>query len=129
MSSVQIFPTDPPRHYSLAAKFGNLVFLAGLCARDPKQNFATVGETFEEQCAVIFKRINEALAAAGTSIEHTVKVTIYLRDARLHAKLVEVLPKYFRTPPPPITIVEARLVREAEMLEVDVTAAIPDGPR
>jgi hypothetical protein len=39
---------------------------------------------------------------------------------------VEVLPKYFRTPPPPITIVAAKLVREAEMLEVDVTAAIPE---
>jgi 2-iminobutanoate/2-iminopropanoate deaminase len=126
MSTVQIFPTNPPRHYSLAAKFGNLVFLAGLCSRDPSRDFATVGATFEEQCAVIFKRINEALSDAGTSIEHTVKVTIYLRDMRLHPKHVEVLPKYFRTPPPPITIVEAKLVREAEMIEIDVTAAVPE---
>lgn len=125
MSSVQIFPTDPPRHYSLAAKYGNLVFLAGLCSRDPKQNFTTVGKTFEEQCVVIFKRINDALAAAGTSIENTVKVTIYLQDMADYPKLVEALPKYFRNPPPPITIVQAKLVRAAEMLEVDVTAAVP----
>jgi 2-iminobutanoate/2-iminopropanoate deaminase len=126
MSSVQIFPTDPPRHYSLGAKFGNLVFLAGLCSREPKNNFATVGDTFEEQCAVIFKRINDALAAAGTSIEHTVKVTVFLQDMKYYPQLVEVLPQYFRNPPPPITIVAAKLVREREMLEIDVTAAIPD---
>lgn len=126
MSNVQIFPTDPPRHYSLGAKFGNLVFLAGLCSRDPKQNFTTVGETFEDQCAVIFKRINDALAAAGTSIEQTVKVTVFLQDMKYYPQLVETLPKYFRNPPPPITIVAAKLVREHEMLEIDVTAAIPD---
>lgn len=127
MPRVQIFPTDPPRHYSRAAKFGPLVFLAGLCSRDPKQNFATVGTTLEEQCAVIFKRISDTLAEAGTSLANVVKVTVYLRDIRLHADLVPILQRYFTSPPPPITIVEAKLVREAELIEIDVTAAVVDG--
>ena len=126
MPGVEIFPTKPPRHYSLGAKFGNLVFLAGLCSRDPAKNLETVGDTFEEQCAVIFARINDALAAAGTSIDHTVKVTVFLQDMKYYPQLVEALPKYFCNPPPPITIVAAKLVRDREMLEVDVTAAIPD---
>ena len=125
MSTVKIFPTEPPGTTPWPRN-SEISFLAGLCSRDPSRDFATVGTTFEEQCAVIFKRINDALGAAGTSIEHTVKVTIYLRDMRLHPKLVEVLPNYFHTPPPPITIVEAKLAREAEMIEIDVTAAVPE---
>ena len=125
MPTVEIFPYDPPRHYSRAARYGSLVFLAGLCSRDPRQDYATVGATLEEQCHVIFGRIRDTLAEAGASLEHVVKVTIYLADIRMHSQLASILPKYFAMHPPPVTIVGARLVREHELIEIDVTAVIP----
>jgi enamine deaminase RidA (YjgF/YER057c/UK114 family) len=118
--------TQTPAHYGLASRVGNLVFVAGLCSRDPEQDYKTVGTTLGEQMEVIFTRIRAALAQAGTSLEYAVDVTIFLRDIRLWGELRERLPGYFATPPPPTTIVEAKLVRENELCEIKVTAVIPD---
>jgi enamine deaminase RidA (YjgF/YER057c/UK114 family) len=98
--------------------------MSGLCSRDPLQGYETVGETLDEQCANIFRRISETLGEAGTSLANTVKVTIYLRDIRSRDALVPLLQHYFSDPPPPITIVEAKLVGPRDLLEIDVTAAV-----
>lgn len=129
-ADVQIYPliTAPnttPKHYSRAGRAGNLIFVAGLCSRDPSQNYKTVGTTLAEQMEVIFKRIRGVLAEAGTSIENVVDVTVYLQDIRYWDELKELMPKYFSSPPPPATIVEAKLVRANEFCEIKVTAAIP----
>lgn len=118
-------PNQTPKHYSRAGRAGNLLFVAGLCSRDPKQDYKTVGNTLAEQMEVIFARINEVLAEAGTSIDNVVDVTVYLQDIRYWNELRELLPKYFKTPPPPATIIESKLVRENEFCEIKVTAAIP----
>lgn len=126
----QIYPllrgrSQTPAHYGLAARAGNVVFVAGLCSRDPEQDYKTVGTTLKEQMEVIFARIRAALAQAGTSIEYAVDVTVFLRDIRLWHELKDLLPGYFASPPPPTTIVEAKLVRENELCEIKVTAVIP----
>jgi 2-iminobutanoate/2-iminopropanoate deaminase len=123
-SQVQIFPSVPARHYSRASRFGDLVFMSGLCARDPEHGYDTVGTTLDEQCAVIFKRIQETLNEAGTDLANTVKVTVFLADIRTRDALVPILQHYFADPPPPITIVEAKLVGPRDLLEIDVTAAV-----
>lgn len=123
-ASVTIFPSVPSRHYARASRFGNLVFMAGLCARDPANNYETVGTTLDEQCAVIFKRIQDTLQEAGTDLCNTVKVAIFLADVRSRDALVPILQRYFADPPPPITIVEAKLVGPRDLLEIDVTAAV-----
>lgn len=124
MSAIDIFPSVPPRHYSRAARFGGLVFMSGLCSRDPSHGYETVGDTLEEQCTQIFRRISETLEEAGTSLANTVKVTIYLRDIRSRDALVPILQRHFNDPPPPITIVEAKLVGPRDLLEIDVIAAV-----
>ena len=118
-------PGETPAHYSRAARVGNLVFVAGLCSRDPRQNYKTVGTTLAEQMEVIFGRIREVLAEAGTSLENAVDVTVYLQDIRHWDELRRLLPSYFATPAPPTTIVEAKLVRTNELCEIKVTAVIP----
>jgi 2-iminobutanoate/2-iminopropanoate deaminase len=124
MSQIQRFASEPARHYARAARFGDLVFMSGLCARNPGNGYETVGDTLEEQCAVIFKRIQDTLVEAGTDLENTVKVTVFLADIRTRDALVPILQKYFPTPPPPITIVEAKLVGPRDLLEIDVTAGV-----
>lgn len=123
---VQIFPSVPYRHYSRGARFGNLVFMAGLCARDPEKGYETVSDDLEEQCAQIFRRIEDTLQEAGTTLANTVKVTVFLADIRTRDALVPILQHYFSDPPPPITIVEAKLVGPRDLLEIDVTAAVID---
>jgi 2-iminobutanoate/2-iminopropanoate deaminase len=124
--SVEVYPSVPARHYSRASRFGGFVFMAGLCARDPQRGYETVGTTLDEQCEVIFKRIAETLEEAGTSLANTVKVTVFLADIRTRDALVPILQRYFSDPPPPITIVEAKLVGPRDLLEIDVTAAVVD---
>jgi 2-iminobutanoate/2-iminopropanoate deaminase len=98
--------------------------MSGLCARDPERGYETVGTTLEEQCTVIFRRIQETLHEAGTDLANTVKVTVFLADIRTRDALVPILQHYFAEPPPPITIVETKLVGPRDLLEVEVTAAV-----
>jgi 2-iminobutanoate/2-iminopropanoate deaminase len=130
-ADVQIFPLLPapggaPKHYSRAGRAGNIIFVAGLCSRDPKQNYKTVGTTLAEQMEVCFERIRGVLAEAGTSLENAVDLTVYLQDIRSWHELKDLLPKYFSVPPPPATIIESKLVRAEEFCEIKVTAMIPD---
>jgi 2-iminobutanoate/2-iminopropanoate deaminase len=124
LKDIVIFPSEPARHYSRASRFGDLVFMAGLCARDPARGYETVGSTLEDQCAQIFGRIQDTLHEAGTDLANTVKVTVFLADIRTRDALVPILQRYFADPPPPITIVEAKLVGPRDLLEIDVTAAV-----
>src|SRR5688572_22841753 len=121
MPTIKMFPYDPPKHYARASRCGSFVFLAGMCSRDPRRGYVTVGSTLEEQCQVIFGRIRDTLAEAGTSLDHIVRMTIYLADVALHSQLAAILPKYLAADPPPVTIVGARLVREQEFVEIEVT--------
>ena len=131
-ADVQIFPLLPatggktPIHYSRAGRAGNILFIAGLCSRDPKQNYKTVGSTLTEQMEVIFERIRGVCAEAGTSLENAVDVTVYLNDIRNFVELRDNLPKYFSAPPPPATIIESTLIRPEEFCEIKVTVMIPD---
>lgn len=124
--AIVIYPSVPTRHYSRASRFHHLVFMAGLCARDPERGYETVGSTLEEQCSVIFNRIQTTLREAGTDLANTVKVTVFLADIRSRDALVPILQHYFADPPPPITIVETKLVGPRDLLEIDVTAAVID---
>ena len=65
--------------YSQAIKAGNLVFLSGQIALDPESGNLVL-ETLEDETHRVMQNIREVLAAAGTSMDHIVKTSIFLSD-------------------------------------------------
>src|SRR5256885_1923037 len=80
--------------YSQAIATDLLVFTAGQVALDPKSG-ELIGRTTAEQTEQVFANLKAVLSAAGTSLAHVVKTTVYLADMADFAQMNEVYAKHF----------------------------------
>jgi 2-iminobutanoate/2-iminopropanoate deaminase len=84
--------------YSQAVKVGSTVYLSGQIGLDPATS-DLVGADFEAQVRQAFKNLAEVAKAAGGSLAHAVKFTLFLTDlgqfAKVNAIMGEVVPQPF----------------------------------
>jgi 2-iminobutanoate/2-iminopropanoate deaminase len=109
---------------SPATRFGNLVFVAGQTGRHPRTG--EVGRDIREQTRNVLERITLILAAAGTSLDNVLTVTTHLTKREDLAAYNEEYAKYFPTDKPARTTVHVMLNAPELLVEITVTACIPD---
>jgi 2-iminobutanoate/2-iminopropanoate deaminase len=84
--------------YSQAVKVGSTVYLSGQIGLDPATS-DLVGADFEAQVRQAFKNLAEVAKAAGGSLAHAVKFTLFLTDlgqfGKVNAIMGEVVPQPF----------------------------------
>jgi len=121
---VQVNLAAPNPNLSPATKFGNLVFVAGQTGRHPITG--EVGKDIREQTRNVLERIKMILEAAGTSLDNVLTVTTHLTKREDLAAYNEEYAKYFPTNKPARTTVEVMLNSPELLVEITVTACIPD---
>jgi reactive intermediate/imine deaminase len=103
--------------YSQAVKVsGNLetVYLSGQIPLDPQT--MTLVEGFDNQVKQVFENLKAVAEAAGGSLNHLVKVNVYLLDLAHFAKVNEVMAQYIQAPyPARAAVAVAGLPRGAEV--------------
>jgi 2-iminobutanoate/2-iminopropanoate deaminase len=109
---------------SPATRFGNLVFVAGQTGRHPITG--ELGRDIREQTRHVLERIKLILEAAGASLEDVLTVTTHLTKREDLAAYNEEYAKYFPTNKPARTTVEVMLNSPELLVEITVTAGIPD---
>ena len=109
---------------SPATRFGNLVFVAGQTGRHPVSG--EVGKGVREQTHYALQRVNTILEAAGTSLDNVLTVTTHLTKREDLAAYNEEYAKFFPTNKPARTTVEVILNSPDLLVEITVTACIPD---
>jgi 2-iminobutanoate/2-iminopropanoate deaminase len=109
---------------SPATRFGNLVFVAGQTGRHPVTG--ALGKDIREQTRNVLERIKVILAAAGTSLDNVLTVTTHLTKREDVAPYNEEYAKYFPSNKPARTTVEVMLNAPELLVEITVTACIPD---
>src|SRR2546425_4555190 len=114
----------PNPNLSPATRFGNLVFVAGQTGRHPITG--EVGKDIREQTRNVLERIKTILNAAGTSLDNVLTVTAYLTKREDLAAYNEEYGKYFPANKPARTTVEVMLNSPELLIEITVTACIPD---
>ena len=119
---VEMAASNP--NLSPATRFGNLVFVAGQTGRHPVTG--QVGQDVREQTRNVLERITLVLAAAGTSLDNVLTVTTHLTKREDLAAYNEEYAKYFPTNKPARTTVEVMLNSPELLVEITVTACIPD---
>jgi enamine deaminase RidA (YjgF/YER057c/UK114 family) len=119
---------DPPRRYSKAAVYGSFIFLAGEDSKDP-QTQRVRGTTAAEQAEYLFQNMRATLESLGSGLEHVIKTTIYLTDARHADGYREGRKKYLPHAPPSTLIMGVQLADPAMLLEIEAVAVIPDKKR
>jgi len=119
---VQLAAPNP--NLSPATRFGNLVFVAGQTGRHPVTG--ELGRDVRQQTRNVLDRIKLILEAAGTSLENVLTVTTHLTKRDDLAAYNEEYAKYFPTDKPARTTVEVMLNSPELLVEITVTAGIPD---
>ena len=107
--------------YSQAIVTDGLVYTAGQVAIDPKTG-ELVGTTIVEQTEQVLANLKAVLAAAGTSLAHVVKTTVYLADMADFAQMNEVYAKHFGSHKPARSTVQAAGLPRNARVEIDVIA-------
>ncbi len=110
--------------YSPGIVTGNLVFVSGQVPMDPATK-EVVRNDFEgavRQCIVNVERV---LKAAGTDLEHCVKVLVFLQDMDNFSRLNKVYNEYFGEVRPARSCVQvARLPLDVDV-EIEAIAVLP----
>lgn len=115
----------PVNGYSHAVAFsGQLVAVSGQVPLDGQGRLA--GQDARAQVRQVFDNLTAALAAAGASMEHVVKLTVYLTDLADLDAFREVRDEYISLDKPPAsTLVQVSgLVNPAFRVEIDALAVI-----
>jgi 2-iminobutanoate/2-iminopropanoate deaminase len=111
----------PVGPYSQAIKAGGFVFAAGQIALDPATGKLVEGDV-KAQTERVLKNLSAVLAAAGSSLDRAVKVTVFLKNISDFAAMNEVYGKFLTASPPARSTVQvAGLARDA-LVEIDVVA-------
>jgi 2-iminobutanoate/2-iminopropanoate deaminase len=107
--------------YSQAVRANGFVFISGQGALDPATG-ALVEGGIAEQTARALENLKGIVEAAGSSLDHAVKLTVFLKDMNDFAAMNEVYARYFPKNRPARTTVEvARLPRDLRV-EIDLIA-------
>jgi 2-iminobutanoate/2-iminopropanoate deaminase len=104
--------------YSPAVGAGDFVFVAGQVPLDPAGKI--VGYTPKDQARKALENLRVTLEAAGLTLDHVVKTTIFLKDMDEFGAVNEVYAEFFTEPYPARSTVEvARLPKD---LHVEIEA-------
>ncbi|MBI2998818.1 MAG: RidA family protein [Deltaproteobacteria bacterium] len=117
---------DPPRRYSKACVYGNLIFLAGEDSKDPVTQ-KVQGITVAEQAEYLFRNMKVTLEDLGSSLANVIKTTVYLKDPRDRLNYQEARARYIPQTPPSTLIMGVDLAELEMLIEIDAIAVIPEG--
>ena len=107
--------------YVQAIKANGFIYTAGQIPLDPATGQIVEGDVARQTVRVL-DNLKAVLEAAGSSLEKTVKTTVFLKDMNDFATMNEVYAKYFPSQPPARSTVEvSRLPRDAR-LEIEIVA-------
>ena len=109
--------------YSQGIRAGNLLFVSGQVPIDPATGAIIEGD-IKAQTDRVMRNLAAILDAAGASMDHVVRCTVYLADMNDFAAMYEVYGSYFSQPAPARSTIQAvRLPKDARV-EIDVIASL-----
>jgi 2-iminobutanoate/2-iminopropanoate deaminase len=116
---------EPISHYTDAVRAGDLLFVSGFVPVDGDGRVVG-GDDVVAQTRQVFANIGRVLAAAGTTFEQVVKVTVYLTDVDDRTKINPVRQEIFGDTRPASTLFEvSRLAVPGAKIEIDLVAIVP----
>jgi 2-iminobutanoate/2-iminopropanoate deaminase len=107
--------------YSQAVRANGFIYISGQGAIDPATG-ALVEGGIAEQTARALDNLKAIVEAAGSSLDHAVKVTVFLKDMNDFAAMNEVYARYFPKNKPARTTVEVARLPLDLRVEIDMIA-------
>jgi 2-iminobutanoate/2-iminopropanoate deaminase len=116
---------QPTGTWSLGARAGDFVFIAGMRGIDPKTNALVAGD--EARIRQAFTNMRTIAAAEGAGLQDCVRLTVFVTDmGRLRPLVNKVQEELWAGGPyPPRTIVEVSKLNQDDVFEVEGTFYVP----
>ena len=105
--------------YSQAIRANGFIFTAGQIALDPASGKIVEGDIVSQTIRVL-ENLKGIVEAAGSSLDRTVKATVYLQTMSDFAAMNEVYARYFPNDPPARSTVEASRLPRDVRVEIDL---------
>lgn len=106
--------------YSQAVQVGNMVFTSGQLPLDPLTG--TLPEGIEAQTKQALTNVQKVLEAAGLTLDHVVKTTVFLADLSLFAAMNQVYASFFVGDCPARSAVAVREIPKGALVEIEAIA-------
>ena len=116
---------EPKATYSHATVSGNLMFVAGQVAINPKNNEFLEG-TIGEQTKLALENLEAVVKAAGACLSDVIKVNAYITSREHFASFDATYRNYFEKPYPARTSVVALLPNEKVLVEIEAVVELKD---
>lgn len=106
---------------------GRTVFLRGQCPQDLDTAENISSHDPVDQTHKVMQNIRQLIEEAGGTMEHLVKVVVYVTDVRHREAVYRTMGEYIKGVHPVSTgLVVSALARPEWLVEIDGTAVIPD---
>ena len=106
--------------YSQAIKANGFVFTSGQIPIDPKSG--KIAEGFELQCRQALKNLEAVLYASGSSLNKTIKTTVYLKDMNNFAAFNVIYAEFFKENHPARSCVQVARLPKDVLIEIEAVA-------
>jgi 2-iminobutanoate/2-iminopropanoate deaminase len=129
MSGVKILSPagafTPTGNWSVGARAGDFIFVAGMRGIDPKTNALVEGE--EARVRQAFANMAHVAASEGASLADCVRTVVYVTEMARHRPLANKIAEELWGPGlyPPRTILEVKALSQGDIFEVDGTFYAP----
>ncbi len=117
-----ITPTGP---WSVGARAGDFVFVAGMRGIDPKTNELVEGDAARVRQA--FRNMMIVAASEGATAADCVRTVVYVTDMARYRPLANAGAEelWGKGPYPPRTIIEVKALNQGDFFEIDGTFYVP----
>lgn len=109
--------------YNQAVQYGNMLFVSGQIALDPKDGSLFVGDIAQET-EIVMNNIKAILNEAGMDFSNIIKTSIFLMDMGKFATVNEVYAKYFTDNFPARETVQVAGLPKGVQVEISVIAGL-----
>ena len=111
--------------YSQGVAFHHLVFTAGQLPIDPKTS--QISDSIEEQTHQALSNCKAVLEAAGSGLDHVLKVTVFIRNMEDFGSINQVYKTYFKEGNYPArSVVEVSRLPKDAWIEIEMVGTIPE---
>tara|TARA_B100000902_G_C27018863_1_gene768574 strand:+ start:67 stop:447 length:381 start_codon:yes stop_codon:yes gene_type:complete len=107
--------------YSQAIKSGNMIFISGQIAIDPKTN-TLINTNIEEETKMVMNNLQAILHECNCKFNNIVKCTIFLSNMDLFKSVNHVYGSYFTDPYPARETVEVNCLPKNVNIEISAIA-------
>jgi 2-iminobutanoate/2-iminopropanoate deaminase len=114
---------QPLAHKSMAVVSGNLVFVSGQLGKGPD---GTILPTVQEQIEQVFRQLDAILRAAGSDLNHVLRMGMYVTDIDYMMQISDYKKKLIPHDPPASFGYQVQALALGAALEIEVVAVLAE---